>query len=100
MLITVRRIAHIDILAPKGIKLDLKVEDVKIDKDYVKCTIKKYSGDDPDVTNGILVYSKVSKNHGTTIKLDGGIGVGRVAKSGLEQLAGSTAIKNVRYKHG
>ena len=30
-------------------------------KSEVSCAVRKYSGDDPDVTNGILVYATVQK---------------------------------------
>lgn len=51
-------------------------------------------GDDIDVTHGSLVYSKVSfSNEGITV--DGGIGVGRVTKKGLDQPVGYAAINRV-----
>lgn len=60
----------------------------------VSCAVKKDSGDDPDITNGILVYSKVTKKK-SGIVLDGGIGVGRVTKPGLDQPVGNAAINRV-----
>lgn len=60
----------------------------------VSCAVKKDSGDDPDITNGILVYSKVTKTRSGVI-LDGGIGVGRVTKPGLDQPVGNAAINKV-----
>ena len=60
----------------------------------VSCAVRKDSGDDPDITNGILVYSKVSKIK-SGIVLDGGIGVGRVTKPGLDQPVGNAAINRV-----
>lgn len=60
----------------------------------VSCAVKKDSGDDPDITNGILVYSKVTKTESAVI-LDGGIGVGRVTKPGLDQPVGNAAINKV-----
>src|SRR5665647_166515 len=46
---------------PKGITIKIPVEKTEIGKDWASCAIKKDSGDDPDVTDGILVYAKVSK---------------------------------------
>lgn len=47
---------------------------------------KKDSGDDPDVTNGILIYASVSYIVGDSadrkVVTDGGTGVGRVTKKG------------------
>lgn len=88
-------VRKISIMTPKGIKLDLEVHDIKIEEDFVSCAIKKDSGDDPDVTNGVLVYSKVSKIDKLEIEIDGGFGVGRVTKPGLEQPIGNAAINRV-----
>ena len=64
------------------------------DIESVSCAVRKDSGDDPDITNGILVYSKVSRIK-SGIVLDGGIGVGRVTKPGLDQPVGNAAINRV-----
>ncbi len=85
----------ISIMTPKGIRLDLEVQDIKIEDSYVSCAIQKDSGDDPDVTNGILVYAKVYKIDTPQIMIDGGIGVGRVTKPGLEQPINNAAINRV-----
>lgn len=95
MLLTGNKVDLIEIMTPKGIPLKLKVEDVEINRDYVSCAIRKDSGDDPDVTNGMLVYAKVSKTHKKDIVIDGGLGVGRVTKAGLECPVGSAAINKV-----
>lgn len=85
----------IELITPKGILLKLQVLDIEIGDDYVSCAIKKDSGDDPDVTNGMLIYAKVSKREGDDIVIDGGIGVGRVTREGLEQPVGNAAINRV-----
>lgn len=88
-------VRNISIITPKGILLDLEVRDIKIEDNYVSCAIQKDSGDDPDVTNKILVYSKVCKISTPEIVIDGGIGVGRVTKPGLEQPVSYAAINRV-----
>ena len=60
----------------------------------VSCAVRKDSGDDPDITNGILIYSKVKKTE-SGMHLDGGVGVGRVTKPGLDQPVGNAAINRV-----
>ena len=70
------------ITLPKGESISIDITDTQIDGDSVTCTVKKYSGDDPDITNGILVCATVRKNSGG-IKIDGGVGVGQ-----LQQAAG------------
>ena len=64
-------------------------------KDKVRCAIRKDAGDDPDVTDQILVYAEVSKTEGKQITLDGGVGVGRITRKGLEQDIGDAAINKV-----
>lgn len=95
MLLNKKPIKKIQIMTPKGILLNLNVLDISFGEDFVKCAIKKDSGDDPDVTNGILVYSKVQFSKDKDIIIDGGIGVGRVTKDGLQCKKGSAAINKV-----
>ena len=45
----------------EGIELYLELEEIMRKKSEVSCAVRKYSGDDPDVTNGILVYATVQK---------------------------------------
>lgn len=82
-------------MTPKGIRLYLDVEDILRTKDKVRCAIRKDAGDDPDVTDQILVYAEVSKTEGKQITLDGGVGVGRITRKGLEQDIGDAAINKV-----
>ncbi|MFI3207456.1 MAG: cobalt-precorrin-5B (C(1))-methyltransferase CbiD, partial [Clostridia bacterium] len=56
---------------------------------------KKDSGDDPDVTNGMMIYATLTKTEEKIIKIDGGFGIGRVTKSGLDQAVGNAAINSV-----
>ncbi len=84
----------VNIHTPKGIVLDLPVEDMQFGDGYVSCAIKKDGGDDIDATHGTLVYSKVSKTE-SGINIDGGFGVGRVTRKGLDQPVGNAAINHV-----
>jgi cobalt-precorrin-5B (C1)-methyltransferase len=95
MLLCGKEVHYVDLMTPKGISLKLKILDITMGEDYVTCAVKKDSGDDPDVTNGLLVYAKVSKNEKGTVNIEGGIGVGMVTKTGLEQPKGSAAINKV-----
>ena len=60
----------------------------------VSCAVRKDSGDDPDITNHILIYAKVSRSDTPGIRIDGGEGVGRVTKPGLNQPVGNAAINS------
>ncbi len=101
MLFTGRLAHRADLLTPEGIRLHLPVEEQEIDEGYASCAVRKYAGDDPDVTDGALVFARVEyplDEFGTepqTIHIDGGFGVGRVTKPGLEQPVGAAAINQV-----
>lgn len=102
MLLTGQTVEEIALQTPKGILLHLLVEDISRGEGWVRCAIRKDGGDDPDVTNGILVYSKINKINAVAkdieIELDGGIGVGRVTRTGLYQQPGEAAINPVPRK--
>ena len=98
MLLTGKEVSQIRLLTPKGLELELEVEDITIEKDAVSCAIRKDSGDDPDVTHGALVYSEVSLTDEPGVSIDGGLGVGRVTKPGLDQPVGNAAINSVPRK--
>ncbi|MBQ9610775.1 MAG: cobalamin biosynthesis protein CbiD [Lachnospiraceae bacterium] len=103
---------NITIETPKGIPYQTEVVDIKRSENEVSCAVVKDGGDDPDVTSGCLVYAAVSivcdveymstnlkeesdKSDGISIQIDGGAGVGRVTKPGLDQPVGSAAINHV-----
>ena len=85
MLATGQIVSYVDILTPKGIALNLEVLEPELSAGHARCAIRKYSGDDPDVT--------LSQTPGVTV--DGGEGVGRVTKPGLKQAVGEAAINPV-----
>ena len=84
----------VSINTPKGIPLTLDVLEQEISGDRATCAIQKDSGDDPDITNGILVYATV-RRCSSGIHIDGGLGVGRVTRKGLDQPVGAAAINSV-----
>jgi len=94
MLLTGAALERVTLTVPKGITLTLDIADINLNKDYVSCAVQKDSGDDPDVTNGVFVYAAVKKT-ASGITVDGGAGVGRVTKPGLDQPVGSAAINSV-----
>ena len=93
-------ISEVELMTPKGILLHLEILDRKLSENAASCAVRKDAGDDPDTTNGILVYAKVEKflirsDMEDRIVIDGGIGVGRVTKPGLSQKVGEAAINPV-----
>ena len=107
MLLSGRKVKEIKVITPMGVSLTLPVIDIDIKEDKVICAIKKDSGDDPDVTTGAYIYASVRILHSDTsalckkkqdlviINIDGGDGVGRVTKPGLDQPVGNAAINHV-----
>ena len=95
MLIRGEAVETVDILTPKGIPLNLELLDIRREAGHVSCAVQKFSGDDPDVTNGILVYADVCWRKEPGVEVDGGVGVGRVTKPGLKQKIGEAAINPV-----
>jgi len=106
MLLSGREVKEIKVITPMGVSLTLPVIDIDIKKDKVICAIKKDSGDDPDVTDGIMIYAQVayakddimSTINTDRVIVDGGIGVGRVTKKGLKCAVGEAAINPVPLK--
>lgn len=92
MLLTKFPIEVINIDTPKGIPLNLKVENINIKDDYVECSIRKDGGDDIDATHNMHIYARAEFIDSKEIIITGGNGVGRVTKKGLGIEIGESAI--------
>ena len=79
---------------PKGIYVSAGVSDLKIENGAVSCCVIKDGGDDIDVTDGLKIYASVRKIE-NGISIDGGEGVGRVTRKGLDCEVGAAAINSV-----
>lgn len=97
MLITGEKNDFSEIVTPKGIALRLEVFNAEISGNSAVCAIKKDSGDDPDVTDKMLIFAEVSRIP-AGIEITGGRGIGRVTKEGLDQPVGEYAINSVPRK--
>ena len=95
LLLSGEKLSSVQISTPNGTVLDLEVSDTHTGKGSVSCSVRKDSGDDPDVTNGILITAEVSETEEPGIRIDGGAGIGRVTKPGLDQPVGEAAINSV-----
>ena len=102
MLLSGRQKNTITIETPKGIPYTAEILEITRGEKAVQCAVRKDGGDDPDITSGALIYAEVSlTDHTRTqvtdmrIHIDGGIGVGRVTKPGLDQPVGNAAINHV-----
>lgn len=111
MLFSGEEIREVRITVPAGETLLLEVEEIVRHSDAVSCAVRKDAGDDPDITHGMLVFAEVKKVSAVRqetdadpeadpvrIVLEGGEGIGRVTKPGLEQPVGAPAINKVPRK--
>lgn len=88
----------VSVLTPKGWTVEVVPEFCKTTETGVSCGIVKDAGDDPDITDGMTVVATLSRRpKGDTpfLLLEGGEGVGRVTKPGLDQPVGEPAINRV-----
>lgn len=82
------------ILTPRGIFVETEVFGHSLEDGGAACSVRKDGGDDIDVTSGAEIRAAVFlTERGLTI--DGGQGVGRVTKGGLDQPVGQAAINAV-----
>lgn len=86
----------VSITTPGGTDFVIDVLNPRFNEERASCSIEKDSGDDPDITNGTIVSAEVSLiADGSDVFIEGGKGVGRVTKPGLDQEVGEFAINSV-----
>ncbi len=77
------------------IPLQIGIEGPRKENGVYCCSVRKYAGDDPDITDGMLISAAVSGMEEPGVQVDGGEGIGRVTKPGLDQPVGAAAINHV-----
>ena len=111
MLLTGKLKQNITIQTPKGILFQTEILEITRSETEVTCAVRKDGGDDPDITSGTLIFSTVRFADGekkipvqnnrqlsgihveamqekrAVICIDGGEGVGRVTKTGLDPVS-------------
>lgn len=114
MLLIGNKKESISIMTPKGILFHARILEITRTEQEVTCAVEKDGGDDPDITTGALIYSTVRfrtssekimeeefpeknkmREKNNRIFIEGGKGVGRVTKPGLDQPVGNAAINHV-----
>lgn len=85
-------LSEAEIILPSGEPVKLPVEKVEATAEGWRAVAIKYSGDDPDVTNGARISSHVSLNALGQIRFLQGKGVGRVTLPGIGINIGEPAI--------
>src|SRR5699024_5727663 len=95
LLLTGRRPALLCLRTPKGWPVEVEPDALELEGGEARCAVRKDAGDDPDVTDGMLVWASVRLTGAPGVLIDGGEGVGRVTKPGLDQPVGAAAINRV-----
>ena len=85
----------ISLQTPKGIVVEVAPLFCRRTAAGAECAIEQDGGDDVDVTTGLPVIAAVELRQDPAITLQGGKGVGRVTKPGLDQPVGEAAINHV-----
>ncbi|WP_243111839.1 cobalt-precorrin-5B (C(1))-methyltransferase CbiD [Butyrivibrio sp. CB08] len=114
MLLDGTEVRNVKIITPKGIEYVAEIEDITRDEAAraVSCAVVKDGGDDPDATNGMKIYATVTiaetaadgesadfqADGENVVEIDGGEGIGRVTRPGLDQPIGEAAINSVPRK--
>lgn len=89
---------NVKVTVPAGETLTIDVVKYEKNNDYVLATVLKDGGDDPDVTHGLEIQSKVKFREDNKINIFGGKGVGLVTKPGLPVEIGKSAINPVPFQ--
>ena len=92
LLIAARRVAAVSITLREGETASFPIVSVEAGDGWAKASVKKFAGDDPDVTDGVTVAVTVEKSPRPGVAFEAGEGVGRVTKAGLSVPPGEPAI--------
>ena len=105
MLMTGEIVEMVQIQTPGGPVYNAQILDAEILEEEARgsgrlrtscrCAVLKDGGDDPDITTGTRIVAEVSLSDEPGITIDGGTGIGRVTKPGLDQPVGQAAINRV-----
>ncbi|MBR0260874.1 MAG: cobalamin biosynthesis protein CbiD [Selenomonadaceae bacterium] len=82
----------VEIVALNRTPLKIPVAHVEKISDGIRAEVVKFSGDDPDITNGVSIFTTVRKIFGNEIIFRAGVGVGKITKPGLQLRVGEPAI--------
>jgi cobalt-precorrin-5B (C1)-methyltransferase len=96
----------VSLVTPKGWSISASVIPGEAPvSDCTRCGIVKDAGDDADVTDGLTIFASVqfcssspADESNLKISIDGGSGIGRVTRKGLDQPVGLAAINTIPRK--
>ena len=93
-LLTGETLPAVRIATPAGVAVEAELLQHAAGEGWAACAVRKDGGDDPDVTDGALIFARVERTDTPGIIIDGGEGVGRVTLPGLDQPVGEAAINS------
>ena len=94
-----KNIDTVDVLLPRGTFAKIQIIKCEFQSSSAICTVIKDGGDDPDVTHGAEIVTRISlEGNPKQICIQGGKGVGKVTKPGLGLEIGKHAINPVPKK--
>ncbi len=94
LLLTGERLPAVAVDTPAGVRVEAELLDHAAGPGWASCAVRKDGGDDPDVTDGALICARVEARDTPGVTIDGGVGVGRVTRPGLDQPVGAAAINS------
>ena len=97
LLLTGKESEELSLLTPGGITVCVVPEFSRREGNWAVCAVRKDAGDDPDVTDGMLVIASAERLP-DGFRLEAGDGIGIVTKPGLDQPVGEAAINSVPRK--
>ena len=88
-------VESVEITALDGTILTIPINNVECrmqNVELITVEVIKFSGDDPDITNGASVFTTIKKIDGKEIIFKGGVGIGKITRAGLAVPIGEPAI--------
>lgn len=87
---------RLSVMTPAGIRVSVRPAEIRsTGVSEAECTVIKSGGDDADATDGIRITARVGLVKEPGVSIDGGDGIGRVTRDGLDQPIGQAAINHV-----
>lgn len=96
LLLTGQAPAAVTLVTPAGVTVEVIPRECRLlNAETALCAVEKDAGDDTDATDGLCIAATVRRAAAPGIVIEGGDGVGRVTKPGLDQPVGAAAINRV-----
>lgn len=93
-----RAVTDVEFSLPNGEAMSMAIRSCAWSKEWARASVVKDAGDDPDVTNGVVIESEVRLSDTPGVHFLQGDGVGRVTLPGLGIEVGEPAINPVPRK--